>query len=198
MEAFHVSSYLRCNTYSDFAVTVIVLLTVPLRACVFLFNVILQRGPWGGVQQLGHGQPGRQMVGGKLTIPPRLLCASYTVQGPQINQQLLHFQGVDLQKLILAHNNLEVLREDLRNLSSLVVLNISHNQISSLPAAIGEYVAVCPNSVISEIDADPYIIISLSDNLLLCSLPLLKSLDASFNQINTIPEEIGSATALVK
>jgi Leucine-rich repeat (LRR) protein len=111
---------------------------------------------------------------------------------------LLDFQGVDLQKLILAHNNLEVLREDLRNLSSLVVLNISHNQISSLPAAIGEYVAVYPNSVISEIDADPYIIISLSDNLLLCSLPLLKSLDASFNQINIIPEEIGSATALVK
>jgi Leucine-rich repeat (LRR) protein len=111
---------------------------------------------------------------------------------------LLDFQGVDLQKLILAHNNLEVLREDLRNLSSLVVLNISHNQISSLPAAIGEYVAVYPNSVISEIDADPYIIVSLSDNLLLCSLPLLKSLDASFNQINIIPEEIGSATALVK
>jgi Leucine-rich repeat (LRR) protein len=45
---------------------------------------------------------------------------------------------VDLQKLILAHNNLEALREDLRNLSSLVVLNISHNQISSLPEAIGE------------------------------------------------------------
>jgi Leucine-rich repeat (LRR) protein len=51
----------------------------------------------------------------------------------------LLLQGVDLQKLILAHNNLEVLREDLRNLSSLVVLNISHNKISSLPAAIGEY-----------------------------------------------------------
>jgi len=46
---------------------------------------------------------------------------------------------VDLQKLILAHNNLEVLREDLTNLSSLVVLNISHNKISSLPAAIGEF-----------------------------------------------------------
>jgi Leucine-rich repeat (LRR) protein len=30
------------------------------------------------------------------------------------------------------------------------------------------------------------------------SLPLLKSLDASFNQINTVPEEIGLATALVK
>jgi Leucine-rich repeat (LRR) protein len=49
---------------------------------------------------------------------------------------LLDFQGVDLQKLILAHNNLEVLREDLRNLSSLVVLNISHNQISSLAAQV--------------------------------------------------------------
>lgn len=35
-------------------------------------------------------------------------------------------------------------------------------------------------------------------NPLPCSLPLLKSLDISFNQINALPEEIGLATALVK
>lgn len=47
-------------------------------------------------------------------------------------------QAVDLQKLILAHNDIEVLREDLKNLACLVVLNVSHNKLSELPAAIGE------------------------------------------------------------
>lgn len=50
-----------------------------------------------------------------------------------------HFlQAVELQKLILAHNNIEVLKEDLKILTFLSVLNISHNKLSSLPAAIGE------------------------------------------------------------
>lgn len=48
------------------------------------------------------------------------------------------FKAVELQKLILAHNNIEALREDLRKLSSLVVLNISHNKLACIPAAIGE------------------------------------------------------------
>lgn len=48
------------------------------------------------------------------------------------------FQAVELQKLILAHNNIEVLKEDLKNLSLLSVLNISHNKLSHLPASIGE------------------------------------------------------------
>ena len=49
-------------------------------------------------------------------------------------------QTVELQKLILAHNDIELLKEDLRNLTSLVVLNLSHNKLTQLPAAIGEYV----------------------------------------------------------
>lgn len=49
-------------------------------------------------------------------------------------------QTVELQKLILAHNEIELLKEDLRNLTSLVVLNLSHNKLTQLPAAIGEYV----------------------------------------------------------
>lgn len=48
------------------------------------------------------------------------------------------WQAVDLQKLILAHNDIAVLREDLKNLACLVVLNVSHNNLSQLPAAIGE------------------------------------------------------------
>ncbi|KAJ8615357.1 hypothetical protein MRB53_034729 [Persea americana] len=48
------------------------------------------------------------------------------------------WEAVELQKLILAHNNIEVLKEDLRNLSLLSVLNITHNKLSHLPASIGE------------------------------------------------------------
>ncbi|PSS16195.1 Plant intracellular Ras-group-related LRR protein [Actinidia chinensis var. chinensis] len=48
------------------------------------------------------------------------------------------WEAVELQKLILAHNNIESLREDLRNLPLLTVLNVSHNKLSHLPAAIGE------------------------------------------------------------
>lgn len=45
---------------------------------------------------------------------------------------------MELQKLILAHNEIEVLKEDLKNLPLLTVLNISHNKLAHLPAAIGE------------------------------------------------------------
>lgn len=47
-------------------------------------------------------------------------------------------QAVELQKLILAHNNIQALKEDLRNLPQLTVLNVSHNKLTELPAAIGE------------------------------------------------------------
>lgn len=50
------------------------------------------------------------------------------------------FQAVELQKLIIAHNNIESLKEELRNLPLLTVLNVSHNKLSELPAAIGECV----------------------------------------------------------
>lgn len=47
-------------------------------------------------------------------------------------------QAAELQKLILAHNSIESLKEDIRNLPFLTVLNLSHNSLSQLPAAIGE------------------------------------------------------------
>lgn len=49
---------------------------------------------------------------------------------------------MELQKLILAHNDIESLKEDIRNIPLLAVLNISHNKLSHLPAAIGEYVTL--------------------------------------------------------
>lgn len=49
-----------------------------------------------------------------------------------------NLQAVELQKLILAHNSIGLLKEDLRNLPFLVVLNLSHNCLTQLPSAIGE------------------------------------------------------------
>lgn len=49
-------------------------------------------------------------------------------------------QAVELTKLILAHNNIQSIKEELKNLSQLTVLNVSHNKLSELPAAIGEWV----------------------------------------------------------
>lgn len=45
---------------------------------------------------------------------------------------------MELQKLILAHNEIELLKDELRNLPMLTVLNVSHNKLSELPKAIGE------------------------------------------------------------
>ncbi|EMS66002.1 Leucine-rich repeat-containing protein 40 [Triticum urartu] len=94
------------------------------------------------------------------------------------------WEGVDLQKLILAHNNLEVLREDLRNLSSLVVLNISHNQISSLPAAIGE--VDFSNNCLTELPASLGRCLNLSE------------LKASNNNISRLPDELAGCCKLSK
>uniref|UniRef100_A0A803MHB2 Plant intracellular Ras-group-related LRR protein 6 n=1 Tax=Chenopodium quinoa TaxID=63459 RepID=A0A803MHB2_CHEQI len=108
---------------------------------------------------------------------------------------------VDLQKLILAHNNIEVLKEDLRNLPLLTVLNVSHNRLTQLPAAIGgKLLCLCLiDSVrfyaISELTLFLFSLFLFWES---DRLPSLKSLDVSFNSLANIPEEIGSATSLVK
>uniref|UniRef100_A0A7N0SXY6 Leucine-rich repeat-containing protein 40 n=1 Tax=Kalanchoe fedtschenkoi TaxID=63787 RepID=A0A7N0SXY6_KALFE len=48
------------------------------------------------------------------------------------------WEAVELHKLILAHNSIEVLKEELRNLPQLTVLNISHNKLTHLPQAVGQ------------------------------------------------------------
>uniref|UniRef100_A0A0E0CTE6 F-box domain-containing protein n=1 Tax=Oryza meridionalis TaxID=40149 RepID=A0A0E0CTE6_9ORYZ len=123
------------------------------------------------------------------------------------------WEGVDLQKLILAHNNLEVLREDLRNLSSLVVLNISHNNISSLPAAIGDLPLLKSLDVSSnQINALPEEIgfatalvkVDCSNNRL-TDLPVslarcleLSELNASNNTISVLPDELAGCSKLFR
>ncbi|KAL6591313.1 hypothetical protein ACP70R_049816 [Stipagrostis hirtigluma subsp. patula] len=123
------------------------------------------------------------------------------------------WEGVDLQKLILAHNNLEVLREDLRNLSSLVVLNISHNSISSLPAAIGDLPLLKSldvsfnqiNTLPEEIGlATALVKVDLSNNCLtdvpasLAKCLNLSELKASNNNITRIPDVLASCSKLSK
>ncbi|XP_010935651.1 plant intracellular Ras-group-related LRR protein 6 isoform X1 [Elaeis guineensis] len=123
------------------------------------------------------------------------------------------WEAVELQKLILAHNNLKVLKEDIRNLSMLTVLNVSHNKLSCLPAAIGELALlksldVSFNSITSipeEIGAATSLVkLDCSKNLLKelpCSLGKclnLSELKASNNCISKLPDELVSCTKLIK
>ncbi|KAF8691801.1 hypothetical protein HU200_040203 [Digitaria exilis] len=123
------------------------------------------------------------------------------------------WEGVDLQKLILAHNNLEVLREDLRNLTSLVVLNISHNKISSLPAAIGDLPLLKSLDIsFNQINALPEEIglatalvkVDFSNNCLnelpssLAKCPDLLELKASNNNISRIPDTLAGCSKISK
>ncbi|XP_028554971.1 plant intracellular Ras-group-related LRR protein 6 [Dendrobium catenatum] len=100
------------------------------------------------------------------------------------------WEGVELQKLILAHNELEVLREDVKNLTMLSILNISHNKLSSLPAAIGEL------SLLKSLD--------VSFNSLTCipedigSLTSLVKLDCSNNLLNELPHSLGNCIDLME
>ncbi|KAL5208238.1 hypothetical protein ABZP36_032673 [Zizania latifolia] len=121
------------------------------------------------------------------------------------------WEGVDIQKLILAHNKLEVLREDLRNLSSLVVLNISHNNISSLPAAIGDLPLLKSldvsfnqiNNLPEEIGSTTALVKVDCSNNCLTDLPAslarcleLSELKASNNNISRIPDELADCSKL--
>ena len=105
------------------------------------------------------------------------------------------FQAVELQKLILAHNEIELLKDELRNLPMLTVLNVSHNKLSQLLAAIGEWALFCNCRLVVLL----ILRLRFVEMLICCGrLGMLKSLDVSFNLLVELPEEIGSATALVK
>lgn len=123
------------------------------------------------------------------------------------------WEVVDLQKLILAHNNIEVLKDDLKNLPLLTVLNVSHNKLTELPAAIGELPSlksldVSFNLIVNipeEIgSASSLVKIDCSNNRLL-ALPNslgqcmeLAELKASNNCIASLPEDLGCCKKLVK
>lgn len=93
------------------------------------------------------------------------------------------WEAVDLQKLILAHNNIEVLREDLRNLPMLAVLNVSHNNLTKLPAAIGEL------ALLKSLDVSHNSIASLPEEI--GSATSLVKIDCSNNQLKELPDTIG-------
>ncbi|KAH7669175.1 Leucine-rich repeat protein [Dioscorea alata] len=98
------------------------------------------------------------------------------------------WEAVELQKLILAHNNIEALREDLRKLSSLVVLNISHNKLACIPAAIGEL------GLLKSLDVSFNLIVSLPEEI--GSATSLVKLDCSSNQLKELPCSLGRCVEL--
>lgn len=123
------------------------------------------------------------------------------------------WEAVELQKLILAHNDIQSLKEDIRNLPLLSVLNISHNKLSHLPAAIGELTSLkaldVSNNLLSEIpeevgSAASLIKFDCSGNQLKdlpCSLGNcldLSDLKASNNSLTSLPEDLGNCSKMSK
>ncbi|XP_022142820.1 plant intracellular Ras-group-related LRR protein 6 [Momordica charantia] len=123
------------------------------------------------------------------------------------------WEAVELQKLILGHNNIESLNEELRNLSSLTVLNVCHNKLSELPAAIGELPAlklldVSFNSIVKipeEIGSATSLVKFDCTSNRLKELPSalgrcldLSDLKASNNSIASLPDELANCSKLTK
>ncbi|KAI3755799.1 hypothetical protein L1987_55605 [Smallanthus sonchifolius] len=123
------------------------------------------------------------------------------------------WEAVELQKLILAHNDIQLLKEDIRNLPLLSVLNISHNKLSHLPTAIGELKSLkaldVSNNLLCEIpeevgSAASLIKFDCSSNQLKdlpCSLGNcldLSDLKASNNHLTSLPEDLGNCSKMSK
>ncbi|KAF3442133.1 hypothetical protein FNV43_RR16049 [Rhamnella rubrinervis] len=98
------------------------------------------------------------------------------------------WESVELTKLILAHNNIQSLKEELKNLAQLTVLNISHNKLSELPAAIGEL------SMLKSLDVSFNSIQQLPEEI--GSATSLVKIDCSSNRLKEIPSSIGRCVGL--
>ncbi|XP_050247477.1 plant intracellular Ras-group-related LRR protein 6 isoform X3 [Quercus robur] len=98
------------------------------------------------------------------------------------------WEAVELQKLILAHNNIESLKEDLRNLPQLTVLNVSHNKLSDLPAAIGEL------PMLKSLDVSFNSILKIPEEI--GSATSLVKFDCSCNRLKELPSSIGQCVEL--
>ncbi|KAG4978218.1 hypothetical protein JHK82_037493 [Glycine max] len=123
------------------------------------------------------------------------------------------WEAAELQKLILAHNSIASLKEDLRNLPFLSVLNLSHNSLSQLPAAIGELpqlkmLDVSFNSIVKipeEIGSAVSLVKLDCSNNRLTELPSslgrcleLSDLKGSNNLITNLPEDLANCSKLSK
>ncbi|TXG73747.1 hypothetical protein EZV62_002326 [Acer yangbiense] len=98
------------------------------------------------------------------------------------------WEAVDLQKLILTHNLIESLKEDLRNLPQLVVLNVSHNKLSELPAAIGEL------HMLKSLDVSFNSILKIPE--VIGSATSLVKFGCSGNQLKELPSSLGKCSDL--
>ncbi|XP_047338968.1 plant intracellular Ras-group-related LRR protein 6-like [Impatiens glandulifera] len=98
------------------------------------------------------------------------------------------WETVELQKLILAHNNIESLREDLRNLPLLSVLNVRHNKLTLLPAAIGEL------HMLKSLDVSFNMISSIPEEI--GSATALVKFECSNNQLKDLLGSIGRCSDL--
>ncbi|CAJ1956920.1 unnamed protein product [Sphenostylis stenocarpa] len=107
------------------------------------------------------------------------------------------WEAVELQKLILAHNSIGSLKEDLKNLPFLAVLNLSHNCLSQLPAAVGELpqlkmLDVSFNSIV-EIPEEIGSAASLVKYADFCVVRL----DCSNNRLTELPSSLGRCLELL-
>nr|CAI9708843.1 unnamed protein product [Rangifer tarandus platyrhynchus] len=114
-------------------------------------------------------------------------------------------QLVSLEGLSLYHNCLRCLNPALGNLTALTYLNLSRNQLSSLPPYICQLplrVLIVSNNKLGALPPDISALGSLrqldvSINELqalpaeLCSLPTLRDLNVRRNQLSTLPDELG-------
>ncbi|XP_016073337.1 PREDICTED: leucine-rich repeat and calponin homology domain-containing protein 4 isoform X2 [Miniopterus natalensis] len=114
-------------------------------------------------------------------------------------------QLVSLEGLSLYHNCLRCLNPALGNLTALTYLNLSRNQLSSLPPYICQLplrVLIVSNNKLGALPSDISTLGSLrqldvSSNELqslpteLCSLPSLRDLNVRRNQLSTLPDELG-------
>ncbi|XP_055984338.1 leucine-rich repeat and calponin homology domain-containing protein 4 isoform X1 [Sorex fumeus] len=114
-------------------------------------------------------------------------------------------QLVSLEGLSLYHNCLRCLNPALGNLTALTYLNLSRNQLSSLPPYICQLplrVLIISNNKLALLPPDISALGSLrqldvSSNELqalpaeLCSLPVLRDLNVRRNQLGALPDELG-------
>ncbi|GLJ46363.1 hypothetical protein SUGI_0977260 [Cryptomeria japonica] len=100
------------------------------------------------------------------------------------------WEAVELQKLILAHNSIQTISEDLGNLSFLTVLNVSHNQLSYLPAAVGRL------TMLKMIDVSSNLLCEIPEEI--GSATALVILNCASNQLTSLPISLGKCIELTE
>ncbi|XP_036377631.1 leucine-rich repeat-containing protein 40 [Megalops cyprinoides] len=142
------------------------------------------------------------------------------IDTPEEAQQNLAFGGsdrwweqTDLTKLLLSSNKLEVLSEDIRLLPALVVLDVHDNQLTTLPASIGELENLqklnLSHNKLKELPEELWLLknlrsLQLQQNLLeeipegVGQLVDLDDIDLSNNQLTALPDSLGNLRNLVK